>query len=853
MAAIDLAVQTIVDQAPNEAIKHGDKTLTYNTRQAGFTVNQSKLSKNLKKDASIQDYEIITNNFDENVNIKCSSGFYNEVARPAILSLAKQASVSPSPVIMNDVQIQCRTNRVSFDDHDLLVNSTFCFDLLNIVGMSIGIVSIHCHNTTRLVQLQGSKLINGIKAPVWLLKAVLDKTFSQEASKRRSNILETNEAIINLTSDYLDCDMCDKKYKTKLNLEKHLKAKHGTQNIQEVSSNRKRRALNLDTEYDPPLKTAAVGSPTPRALSRPQSVIPPATPSVPPTCPRSLLNRNALSFQPALAVLSTSPLNCPLSDSAVVTASITTPGTDSHLAVSFKPVSTVPATSPLNYPRSSVPSITQVSSSTFSPLSDPAIVTASISTIGTDSHLAPLAPEPPPSDPCMVQAPTRSSTTQLGGTTLVTSTSSTFSTPSTTLTTPAPTTRTAAPEIITKATKGKNQKSKQTLATDPVEFAKENMKVERDFARLKVNQLEVKLRDHDETIKILTARCKLLENECKDYASKTSSSSQSQGAPVQPPPSSTCPPILGTGTSGSLETLVHLEVLKSIRGFSNNYKVDHTDNADIRHIASVFAQVNNITEKLETVLENENILNEKLNSISSFLNSSALSFSISSVEATKVSSASSQTDPVEPQVVPQPTDQPSQKYTTAPQVLKPTSQLHTPPPRKSILGYPPLARKSLLGPPPPALRTAGKPRKSLLGSPPLARTSLLGPPPPALRIVGKPFPLGTQFLKEHRVIGPRRNSQKSRKHMNPLHKPESSAEKSTIKRSVLPPEHSDDIPADTDTVEDLNVTETVQPLDDTIASLDNDFLTDMFGDPVNDCAVDPNAADLITLDLITLN
>ena len=61
----------------DEAQLSADNPISYNTRLAGFALNQSKQSKYLRQDA---DFETVVNNFNENGNMKCNSGFYLEVA-----------------------------------------------------------------------------------------------------------------------------------------------------------------------------------------------------------------------------------------------------------------------------------------------------------------------------------------------------------------------------------------------------------------------------------------------------------------------------------------------------------------------------------------------------------------------------------------------------------------------------------------------------------------------------------------------------------------------------------------------------------------------------------------------------
>ena len=144
-----------------------DQTRKYNTRHTGYSLNQSKQTTNLIKDATENNYDLVVNNHDENVNVKCSSGFYLEVANPALLFLAKQSSDISSTLIIDKVIIRCTNSRASLDNCSLLVNLTYFFDLCDSMnGDVLGSVTIHCHITTKLVQIQGSKLVGGSKAPV---------------------------------------------------------------------------------------------------------------------------------------------------------------------------------------------------------------------------------------------------------------------------------------------------------------------------------------------------------------------------------------------------------------------------------------------------------------------------------------------------------------------------------------------------------------------------------------------------------------------------------------------------------------------------------------------------------------
>ena len=144
------------------------KTPSFKTRRATFALNKKKLTRNLKKDAQIENYQTVYNNFDENVNIKCSSGFFLEVIGPGFLELAKQASNPSNPLLIDGLAIQCTNERASLDNCNLLVNMIYSFNISDPSDSNVlGSVRVHVHVTTKLVQLQGAKVIRGCKAPVW--------------------------------------------------------------------------------------------------------------------------------------------------------------------------------------------------------------------------------------------------------------------------------------------------------------------------------------------------------------------------------------------------------------------------------------------------------------------------------------------------------------------------------------------------------------------------------------------------------------------------------------------------------------------------------------------------------------
>ena len=79
------------------------------------------------------------------MNIKCSGGFYLEVATKALQNIAKQSCVTP--LVIANMKVQCTNNRISLDNQNLLVNNTLFFNILDHADLSLGKVTVHCHVT----------------------------------------------------------------------------------------------------------------------------------------------------------------------------------------------------------------------------------------------------------------------------------------------------------------------------------------------------------------------------------------------------------------------------------------------------------------------------------------------------------------------------------------------------------------------------------------------------------------------------------------------------------------------------------------------------------------------------------
>ena len=71
-----------------------------NVRTAPYTLNQSKQTAKITEDASINDFEVNVNNNDQNATVKCSSGFYIQVARASIGSLNNGTMFSAGDIVI---------------------------------------------------------------------------------------------------------------------------------------------------------------------------------------------------------------------------------------------------------------------------------------------------------------------------------------------------------------------------------------------------------------------------------------------------------------------------------------------------------------------------------------------------------------------------------------------------------------------------------------------------------------------------------------------------------------------------------------------------------------------------------
>ena len=158
---------------------------------ANFALNRDKQVERLGIDANVADYEIAINDEDRNVNILCSTGFYDKVAKPVFSSLAKGSTMS-----LNNISISCDHIDYNRDKTLCEYNRVLHIKLGGAGQFSIGKVTIHLHHTKRLVQMQGSVTMpDGCKAPVWFLNTFVRDKFANLAKSRKYDISAFNRLI----------------------------------------------------------------------------------------------------------------------------------------------------------------------------------------------------------------------------------------------------------------------------------------------------------------------------------------------------------------------------------------------------------------------------------------------------------------------------------------------------------------------------------------------------------------------------------------------------------------------------------------------------------------------------------
>ena len=161
-------------------------TLTVSTiqpstvRTATYSLNKEKQISRLAKNATLNHFEIEVTG-PTNVNIQCSSGFYQLVAKPILSSLLLPSFFS------HGVHISCTDNITpKLDNLRRDVNVVLHFKVSQ--NDSQESATVHLHHTQQKVQVQG-------RAAPWFVDFVLKERFSSEAKNKELSIKNLNSRI----------------------------------------------------------------------------------------------------------------------------------------------------------------------------------------------------------------------------------------------------------------------------------------------------------------------------------------------------------------------------------------------------------------------------------------------------------------------------------------------------------------------------------------------------------------------------------------------------------------------------------------------------------------------------------
>ena len=161
------------------------------TKTASFTLIKEKQTNSIGADTNLSDFNITINDNDKNVNIQCSTAFYDAVAKPVMSGLSKDSSLN-----LNNISVNCTHIDYNRDTRGHEYNRVLHISLGGDGQFNIGKVTIHLHHTKRLLQLQGSATMpDGTRAPVWFVNTFIKERFTRAAKLKHRDISYLNDAI----------------------------------------------------------------------------------------------------------------------------------------------------------------------------------------------------------------------------------------------------------------------------------------------------------------------------------------------------------------------------------------------------------------------------------------------------------------------------------------------------------------------------------------------------------------------------------------------------------------------------------------------------------------------------------
>ena len=192
------------------------------------TLNRDKQTRSLLANTIRPDvvFEISPNK--ENVNVRCSPGFYQQIAKPAFSTLTKGFTFDVS-----GINLSCSIKTTSKDQTGVTERVLLKFNfVLNGVP---GLIAVHLYHTSQLIQVQGSMVMPDMNsAAVWFVKHALEERFRALSKSQHYSIKEFHAALHALSqstipspspfsntlssslkiSDQTSCDDCKKTFST---------------------------------------------------------------------------------------------------------------------------------------------------------------------------------------------------------------------------------------------------------------------------------------------------------------------------------------------------------------------------------------------------------------------------------------------------------------------------------------------------------------------------------------------------------------------------------------------------------------------------------------------------------------
>jgi hypothetical protein len=186
----------LIDVGPENEVGKIPSSQAHSIRNSNYAFNQKKQTEKIRNDASINDYEVTINNSDQNATIKCSTGFYIQVARASLGTLKMHSVLSCNKIAITVDKVTV-SEELSGMEATCLIHFSFMSE-----QKSLGGATVHLHHSTRTIQIQGSATMpDYTRSAVWFLNNFILVRFLDQAKANKFAIRNTNAATIRAFSN----------------------------------------------------------------------------------------------------------------------------------------------------------------------------------------------------------------------------------------------------------------------------------------------------------------------------------------------------------------------------------------------------------------------------------------------------------------------------------------------------------------------------------------------------------------------------------------------------------------------------------------------------------------------------